>query len=691
MFETLQSLSALAGIVLAAWGIGRPLARWLPIPRQDRLAVVVWSLALGMVAAGVALTAWGLVGGLNVLTIRWLTVLAAGAGCAQLGWSRRIQHPGCSEAAGVLSGFRVLRGMLYGLVFFAIGGSLASALAPAVAGDALCYHLELPKQFLSRGRIEFLPLHENSTFPLLAEMWFLWALALDSAVAAQLVHWALGLLFAAATTLLARPIVGRRAAWLAGIVALTVPGVTNQMTAPLNDLALATFTTLALVAWLEALQSSHLAPRDEFPARREMAKSGGETALSLRNSREERHAAVPPLTPALSPRGRGGYAHPWFLAAGVAAGAALSIKYVALLFAAAVALPWCWTFWRHAARRSLLLRGACIVSATALLIGGAWYARAAYYRGNPVYPFFASLAGSQDRPTVRESKTPLKWNAWDTLTAPWQVTMQPERFGGRGHQLGGLFLMVLPVAFILRRRALRWLLGVAAVYMLLWYALRQNVRFLLPLVPILAVAAAAALLELRRWPRPARLLAAVSCAAVIVLGAIIPIHRARQHVRVAAGLESREQFLLRHEPTYRAARFVNAELPPRAHILSQEHRAFYFERAFTRENAFRRATDYASSLSEASDLVPALRAAGFTHVLLAEADDTSSPYNRTLSRLTAAADAATEGRLKTCLNYEFRGADGARRRYRLIELRGQSEPTEMARGKGRSAPSTRRQ
>jgi hypothetical protein len=160
-------------------------------------------------------------------------------------------------------------------------------------------------------------------------------------------------------------------------------------------------------------------------------------------------------------------------------------------------------------------------------------------------------------------------------------------------------------------------------------------------------------------------------------------------VRVAVGLESREQFLLQHEPTYRAAHFVNRRLPRDAHILSQDHRAFYFERAYTRENAFRRTTNYANRLPRASDLVPELWAAGFTHVLLADTDDAESPYNRTLSRLADAAQAAGDSRFVTCLSYDFREASGARRRYRLVALRG-DEPREVARSYRRDVPATGR-
>ena len=50
-------------------------------------------------------------------------------------------------------------------------------------------------------------------------------------------------------TALARPILGSRA-WWAGAVILLVPAVSNGMTAPLNDVALAAFGMAAIFAWI---------------------------------------------------------------------------------------------------------------------------------------------------------------------------------------------------------------------------------------------------------------------------------------------------------------------------------------------------------------------------------------------------------------------------------------------------------
>ena len=98
------------------------------------------------------------------------------------------------------------------------------------------------------------------------------------------------------------------------MVVLT-PGVNNQMTAPMNDVGLAVMTTLALAAWFRA-------------------------AVNEENRR-------------------------WFLLAGLAGGGALGTKYIAMVFALAVAATCVWAWWRHPRRRHLLLEGAAVVSVVA--------------------------------------------------------------------------------------------------------------------------------------------------------------------------------------------------------------------------------------------------------------------------------------------------------------------------------------
>jgi hypothetical protein len=642
MLDQLLSLLALLVIGLAAYGLGCPVLRGLGVGQEDAVSDLVWGISVGLVVAGTALAGLGLLGGLYMPLIGVLTCVAGlwGLGEVLFGWASHYEEKPEDdeplsdqlepELTSVAPPARWLLGGVLGLAALAVLGALVAALAPPTAGDALCYHLELPKTFLVDHAIRYLPDHDNSTFPLLAEMWYLWGLAIEGPVTAQLIHWGVGVLLGLATVVVATPVVGRPWAWIAGAVVILVPSITNQMTAPLNDLPLALFATLALAAWWRAVVN------DE--------------------SRQ------------------------WFVLAGLAAGGALGTKYLALFFAAAVGVVSLWMFVRQPGRRRLLIEGLAIVAIVGTSTSGLWYLRSAWYRGNPVYPFlteaFVQRHPSAPPITLPENKAPLGRNPLGVAAAAWQVSIHPERAGGRGHQLGILFLAVLPgLAFARRLRGLGTLLAIAGAYWILWYLMRQNVRFLLPIVPLLAVGVVWVCIELRRFPTLPRAIAGLLVVTILAVNALAAAARCSDQLAVACGLEDRDDYLLRHEPTWQAAQIANRIGNPDAHLLSQDFRAYYFQCRVTRENAYRRRTQYDHQLHDPAELCRTLRRDGFTHLLLAEnVGQQGIQFDDTLSRLVdAQRPSDAEASLIKLAEYQFPDCDGGLRRYRLVMLKGNAE------------------
>lgn len=624
MFASCLSLLAVMVIAVAAYGLGRPLIRGLKLAENDALTADVFAIATGLIAASLVLVALGLIGCLYRETVGVFSLAAAFWGIGELGraianGSQAHQcdsHPTPRETGYM----RLPARPLLLLAAMALVLTIVAALAPPTAGDALCYHLEIPKQFLHEHRIAYLPDTDNSTYPLLVEMLYLWALVLDGPVAAQLVHCGLGILLALAAVLLARPLLGRKSSWAVGCLTLLVPGVSNQMTAPLNDIGLAAFTTLALTAWWHACV-------------------------------EEQHPN-------------------WYLLAGWCLGGALGTKHLAIVFALVIATVFVVYAWRQRAWRQVLTGGAATL-VVAASVSGVWYLRAAWHHGNPVYPFFQDAISASGRPTLPADKAPLGHGAVNFVAAPWMVTMFPDRFGGRGHQLGVAFLAFLPGLVLCRRlRKLALLLQIAFGYFVCWYLLRQNVRFLLPLIPLASVALAWVWIESRRLPVWPRRLFALAMVLAVLANVAVCARRARDKVAVALGLETRESYLSRCEPSYPIALWVNS-LGQRTHILSVEQRMFYFTGLATRESIYRRRTGYHHGLTSPGDLSRRLRDDGFTHVLLADAICGSGiHYNPTLGRLVEAAIQSGGGAtLERLAQREFEDADGVVRRYRLIALR----------------------
>lgn len=617
MTDCIGSLIAALEIALAAFGLGRPALRLLRIDFDDRLTLGVWSVTLGLVLAGTVWTTMGLLGILYWPLIVGLTMLACCAGIIELtlGWqdmlaehgSRRAGHLGLVENLPAPTDDLQPRSSWLLPLAVVLGGvaalaALLSALAPPTAGEALRYHLHVSKALLEQHGIVRDPLSGQLARPLLAEAWFAWALALESGVAAQLLHWGLGILLALATVLLAAPIVGPRWSWAAGAIALLIPGVSEQMGAALNDLATATLTTLALIAWRTAAD------------------------------REQRG---------------------WSIVAGLMAGAALAIKPLAVAFLVAIGVAWRWDRNRDIGRRAMTLAHASPLCLAALLVAGPWYVWAMWHHGVSVRP-------------VSEQ-------AIFTDAAAWQRSIWPEPFGGRFHQLGALFLVTLPPLLVMRRlRGLGRLLVISAVYAMTWYAVDGEPRSLMPVVPLLSIAAAWSLAELNRFPLLPRLLSSTAVAAALLGGAIVPLERCRDKLAVATGFESREAYLLRSEPTYPAAYLAGRLLGDDARLLSQDDRSYYFDLPVVRESAYRRANSYPPSDSPTLGWAEQLRAAGFTHLLLADVEGESGAGSLSpLGRWTDAELNAVEGVAPQCLvEYTFDETDGTRRRYRLVELPG---------------------
>jgi hypothetical protein len=493
-------------------------------------------------------------------------------------------------------------------------GTLLIALAPVTDGDALCYHLQVPKVFLAQGAVGFLPDLHETVYPLVTELLYAIALAFRGPVACRLISWVLGLVFAANVMALARPSLGARA-WWAGTIALLVPAVSNGMSAPLNDVALAAFGTAAIVGWTRF------------------------------------HDTPSPRRAALT---------------GLLAGLALGVKYPAVVLAGLLGLAIAASGLRKVgARRAVSLTVS--FAAMMLVIGGPWYQRALWYTGNPVYPFFRHVFGGAGLDEVLDPiKRPLAVTVVNLLTALGPLSLQPDRFDSFAHQLGPVFLLFLP-ALLLERPPRRVLAIVALGYAFLLICLtqRQSTRFILIAVGPLAIGVG--WLAQQSWERPTlpgRILVATL---LLALGfeSFLAVARARHGLPVILGREDASSFLERREPTYRVGRWMDSHLPESAQVIGQEHRGYYLPRPYTMELAHRRRTGLGQSGESAGAVVDQLQRAGFTHLLLCPpVPETAVEFDPTLGRLLAPWLAQRE----PMFHEEIADADGVIRRYAIYHL-----------------------
>jgi hypothetical protein len=613
-------------LALVAAGIGKRLLNWtgeLPDHPLDALALATplglgilalsclvlgqtgWLNLVGLAVLLAVATELGLLAGFRLLrelarhSSRILTRRASEGSAAltqtEPSLARRVSmtdHPefgGDQREVSEKGSTTVVDRLLIVFLALTLGATALAALSPVTDGDALCYHLQVPKVFLVQQAVYFDPDLHETVYPLVTELLYAISLEFRGPVACRCLQWVLGLVFAAGVAALARPSLGRRA-WWAAALAVLVPAISNGMAAPLNDVSLAAFGVAAFLAW---------------------------TRWFDRPSRASTTVA------------------------GAFAGLAIGVKYPALVLAGLLTVamflrPILDPTWRsrRAALRSLMMASGFL--GTAVLLGGAWYLRAYVYTGNPVFPFFKSWFGGAGLDEVLAPiKRPLAVSVWNLLGAIVPLTLKPDRFDSFAHQLGPIFLLFLPA--LLFERAPRRVLGLAAVayaFLVLCMTQRQSMRFLLFAVGPLSVGIAfLATRWLERGTRPARLL---MMALMLVLGMEtgLSLTRGARAAGVVLGRETFSEFLGRCEPTYRVGRWVARNLPATARLIGQDHRGFYIPRGYTMELAHRRRTGLGRNHESPRDIVEVLKREGYTHLMMCPpVEKESVEFDPTLGQL----------------------------------------------------------
>lgn len=493
---------------------------------------------------------------------------------------------------------------------------LAGLMAPETANDSLCYHLHLPKVFLLQGHITRVPYEINSLFPFLMEMLFTLGLTLKSVPLAKFFHVLTGLLTFLGIISLSRRSTSSFAAWSAAVLFLTTPGIINQLPSTYVDVgysAYSFFTVWAFLKW------------------------------------RENHE-------------RG-----WLILSGLLMGFTLGIKYLGVIsfFAISIAL----IIMPRIEKRKFYPSELFLFFAAAALTGGYWYLRSWIEWGNPVYPYFAWLFRHGD-PAIHYEDVGVAKTFWNFLMIPWTTTMAPYRFEGYGNNLGPAFLAWVPGLWILKRsfQGRGFLTFYVLFYLGCWFLLGQSLRFLFPILPVLAVFMAYSIDELsRHYPKwLIQSLVAIALSSHTALA----LYHYRGDFRHLLGLENSEAYLTRTERTYSVAAFINNRLPKNAKVLSvDEVRLFYIDRAVVREDLYARDTAYDKKANSPAEILLQLKNEGFTHILYTTASHQPSSLNALrVSSLLQDPQNALALSLKPLYTYEFKDHQANVFQYTLYEM-----------------------
>jgi len=492
---------ALAGLTVAAWfGLGSLVLAWLPAVR-DPVLDLLNRVGAGAIAFALLTFAAGWLGLLYPTAYRIVFALAALVGLVAAASARhRLARPRLAE-------WRPWQLALVGLLALYVCLGLLATSAPISSPDALLYHAADPALFEESHRILEIPWNSSSYEPFSVEMLVLDGFLLWDSVQGAFAPLLLALVALAAVVGVTERLAGRSAALLAGAIFFAQPFMAWESTSVFVEPGLA--AAVALAGW-----------------------------IILRFVRHSERSAL--------------------VLAGAFAGGAAGMKYLGLIAVLGLVVGGL-----ILARRRLQRADVVAFSLPAIAVALPWYVKNAVLTGNPIYPH---VFGGLNPSAAIELDATLDQFGYgrgllDFLLLPVRLLADGEAFDG-GEFISPLFLAFTPLVLLLPHRqrppGAVWV-GVA-LYVLAWFVTTQQARFLLPLMPALAVLAALGVLALILRGRVGRLVGVGATAVTLAAGLAASSAYAAQFAPVVVGAESKQEFLQRKVSLYEGIDWLNRHL-----------------------------------------------------------------------------------------------------------------------------------
>ena len=574
------TLLLMAITAVLAHGLGEKLLHLLAPPDLTRLEGSVFSLALGLGALGYLMFGLGMIGLLNTA---WITGSILGlslwVGPQWRAAPGRVRRALSAIHAAWRSAEPLAR---ISAVLAAVIGILAfiHSLSPPWDYDGLMYHLVGPQLFLREGRILPYPDNWYVNAPFTLEMVFSLGMAYGDDVFPKLIHFSSAVLLVLATYAAGRRWLGERGGWLSAAILLGVPTLPIWASFAYIDLGWALYEFLALVAGLVWWQS-----------------------------RSRR----------------------WLGMSAVFIGLAMGTKYLGLMGLAVLGVFVALAAAREG--RTGWLRTVGGFGLIAALVGGPWYLKNLIWFGNPVFPLYF---GGPGWPSERLSLYNAYLSSFGTgrgllayLLIPFNVYARHALFGTMMNRIDVpalIFPILLAYPLMPRHRVISLILWMALARVVLWAFGSQQIRFLLPIYPGLAVSAAyvaSNLVPRKQWRLPWPMFLPLLSVALMVptLFYQVVVQAQFNPALAAIGAESRREFLSRALGDFEAVRFVEEELPGTARaLLLGDGRGYYCpDRCLPDPDHFRWSAEIAALEGEEA-LAGWFADRGITHVLLSLED-----------------------------------------------------------------------
>lgn len=463
------------------------------------------------------------------------------------------------------------------LLVVLLAAALLLALTPETARDALLYHLAVPKLFLKHHGFYFVPGNAFANYPFHTELLFLLALFLNGDILAKLINFAFLTVILLGIRQFALHHMERNAfPYLSMLIFAMIPSVFVDAHMAYNDFAVVLYTMSALIAFITWRE------------------------------RQERG---------------------WLLLCALFTGMALASKYTTLLIPILGVLGVLLVH-RDGEKGGAVFRDLALYILVTALFGAPFYIKNWIMTGNPFYPFLYGIFGGKgwDPEQARLYDGMVMFmgmgrSAVDYLLLPWNLSFHARIdsviFDG---VIGPVFLLVIPFLAGIRGKGLKITMVYCALLFMFWASASQQIRYLFPIFPFLALMVGAVLTRYRDSRGMAILLAATVGGSLLLNATDI----GRDFMRIrplgfVAGLEDRDAYLSRSLSPYRMYRFVSTSLPPDAkvYLIYMKNWTFLCDRECYADAMFEHYTlqKILAASATPEEVYRRLKEMGFTHLM----------------------------------------------------------------------------
>ena len=422
-----------------------------------------------------------------------------------------------------------------------------NALVPPFSWDAQVYHLLIPKIYISSHGFSYIPLNVYSNMPLSQQLLYVGAMLIGDDITAKLVHFSMGVLICLSLYCFCRRYLSARAGIIAALLFICNPVIYTEFSRAYIDLGMALFCVWMILSIMEYLKTGD---------RKYCFLAGLFCGMGMGGKYTMLYAFIGGIVLFI--------AAPWILSLNIA-------KFSGDDF---LSKP----------EKKQHMKAFVIFIATAVALVIPWLVKSYLYTGNPVYPLMFRFFNGKEW-SAQQSFWLVDWQhsigmgrtLKDYLLLFFRIFIPGyEKLGYRGFA-GALYpflLLLLPACLMIRknRKIVMMFALFFAVFFILWGVGSQQLRFLIPGIPILSLICVFGIESVKKMKvahiYPLLLALAILAPLQLITGRIIPeIKTQGSYFPMLLGRQTRDDFLRPRVRSYGCYEYLLGKCFPEERVL----------------------------------------------------------------------------------------------------------------------------